>query len=107
MNIAKIIVEKGEFSLVKDSEGNPDNHIDFNLFAADTDRMVVLVLKGAEYALQLRSVSNLSIIHEIPVSFNFTVLQIKLVGTIEWGLTFAVTAQYYDSYYVDVDSNLL
>ena len=68
--------------------------------------MIVLAQKGTEYVLQLRTISNLTIIHEFPLSFDFTVLNIKLIGNIEWGLTFAVTAQYLNDYYADADSKL-
>ncbi len=74
LNIARIDVEKEEFSLVKDREGSADNHIDFNLFVAGTNRMIVLAMKGSSYTLQLRTISDLSVVHENPLSFNFTVL---------------------------------
>jgi hypothetical protein len=104
LNIAKIDVDKEEFSFVKDSEGSADNHIDFNIFKAGTNRMIVLAIKDSSYTLQLRTISDLSVVHEIPLSLNFTILQIKLVGSIEWGLIFAVSAQYLNDYYSDVDS---
>lgn len=107
LNIAKINVDKEQFTVVTDIDGNADNHIDFNLFAADTDRMIVLAQKGTEYVLQLRTISNLTIIHELPLSFDFTVIDIKLIGSIEWGLTFAVTAKYLNDYFADADSKLL
>jgi hypothetical protein len=69
--------------------------------------MIVLAMKGSNYTLQLRTISNLSVVHEIPLSLNFTILQIKLVGSIQWGLTFVVTAKYLNDYYSDVDSIML
>jgi hypothetical protein len=93
-NIAKVIVAENEFVFVTDSDGISDNHIDFNLFPAGTDRMIVLALKGATYVLQLRTISTLAILHELPLKFNFTLLNSKLVGSIEWGLSFAMAAQF-------------
>jgi hypothetical protein len=81
-NIAKVIVEENEFIFVTDSDGISDNHIDFNLFSRETDRMIVLALKGSTYVLQLRTISTLAILHELPLKFNFTLLNIKLAGNV-------------------------
>jgi hypothetical protein len=50
-NIAKVLVSDGSFSLITNTDGLPDNHIDFNLFSAQTDRMIVLSKKGEKYLL--------------------------------------------------------
>ena len=60
--------------------------------------MIVLALKGATYVLQLRTIGTLAILHELPLKFNFTVLNSKLVGSIEWGLSFAMAAQFTSDY---------
>ena len=97
-NIAKVIVEEGQFVLITDADGISDNHIDFNIFSAETDRMIVLALRDTTYVLQLRTISNLTIIHEIPLKFNFTVFNYKLVGSRDWGLTFGLSTQFSTDY---------
>lgn len=69
--------------------------------------MIILARKGTDYVLQLRKISDLTLIHEFPLSFNFTVLNIKLIGSIQWGLTFTVSAQYLEDYYADSDAIIL
>ncbi len=105
-NIAKVIVEENEFIFVTDSDGISDNHIDFNLFSRETDRMIVLALKGSTYVLQLRTISTLAILHELPLKFNFTLLNIKLAGNVQWGLSFAIAAQFPTNYTQELNAYL-
>lgn len=74
-------------------DGLQENIVDFNLFDAESDRMIVLVERESAYFLQLRSIGTLKIIHEINIELKTVVLDYKLVGNIKWGLTFALAAK--------------
>ena len=68
--------------------------------------MIVLALKGVSYVLQLRTISNLTIIHELPLKFNFTVINYKLVGSRDWGLNFGLSTQFSPDYREELNSYL-
>lgn len=68
--------------------------------------MIVLALKGTTHLLQLRTISTLKIIHELPLKFNYTVLNYKLVGNKDWGLTFGLSTQFQTDYREEFNSNL-
>jgi hypothetical protein len=89
-NVAKVDVAKGDFTLVIDTDGSSDNHFDFTLLASKYDRFLSLAVRNNDYFLQLRSVSTMQLFHELPLSFGFRVLEYKLIGGSEWGLTFAL-----------------
>lgn len=68
--------------------------IDFNLFEAKYDRFVTIERRGSKsYFLQLRAISNLTVISEVPLLTDLPVVGYKLVGSITWGLSFAVAQQ--------------
>lgn len=61
--------------------------------------MIVLAVKNDEYFLQLRSISDLRIIHEISFTYDFKVRDFKLLGSNYWGFTFNFAASYVPNYY--------
>jgi hypothetical protein len=90
-NIAKVVIEEGEYDLVTDKDGSSDNHVDFALLHAKYNRMLTIAVRNTtNYFLQLRAIDDLRIIDEFPLRFNFTVAEYKLLGSSEWDLNFAL-----------------
>ena len=94
------------FIYANGSDGLEENVIDFNLFDAESDRMITLVERDSEYFLQLRSIGGLRVIHETNIDMKAVILEYKLVGNIKWGFTFAVAGKF-DPYYMFSEDGLL
>jgi hypothetical protein len=75
---------------VTDEDGCSNIQMDFTLFEAKLDRFVTLVVKNKIYYLQLLTIENFTLIDEFPLSFDFSIMDYKLVGSIEWELTFGL-----------------
>lgn len=88
-------------------DGLEENIIDFNLFDADSDRMITLVERDLEYFLQLRSIGGLRVIHEINIEMKAEILEYKLVGNVKWGYTFAIVGKFKPYYYEHEDGLLV
>lgn len=108
-NIAKLDISEGQFTLVTEKDGSSDTFLDFNLFHAKYNRLITLSIRGTNnYYLQLRSLEDLSIISEIPIRLNFTVLEYKLVGSSDWDLTFGLAARNKPyAYDLEIDTKIL
>lgn len=90
-DVAKVDPSTGKCTFMAGSQIATKSLLDFNLFEAKYNRLVTLEQReSSKYFLQLRAVSNLSIISEYPLAFDFPILEGKLVGSPEWNLTFAV-----------------
>jgi hypothetical protein len=106
-DIAKIDIAAGEFSLVIDSDGSSDNQLDFTLLDSQLNRFITLTVRNKNYYLQLRTVDSLQLLHEQLLQFDFAVLEYKLVGSVEWGTSFAVAVRTLPySYDLENDSTL-
>jgi hypothetical protein len=92
-DMAKIDIAAGEFSLVIDSDGSSDNQMDFTLLDSQLNRFITLAARNKNYYLQLRTVDSLQLLHEQLLQFDFAVLEHKLVGSVEWGTSFAVAVR--------------
>jgi hypothetical protein len=77
-------------TFVTDEDGSSKNQKDFTLFEAKLNRMVTLAVKDKSYYLQLRTIDSLRLVDEFPLSFGFSIMDYKLVGSIEWELTFGL-----------------
>ena len=86
-------MDSKSFVYANRSDGLEEKVIDFNLFDADSDRMITLVERDSEYFLQLRSIGGLRVIHEINIEMKAVILEYKLVGNIKWGFTFALAGK--------------
>jgi hypothetical protein len=61
--------------------------------------MVTLAVKDKSYYLQLRTIDSLRLVDEFPLSFGFSIMDYKLVGSIEWNLTFGLGIKVEESSY--------
>ncbi len=86
-------MDSKSFIYANGRDGLEENVIDFNLFDAESDRMITLVERDSEYFLQLRSIGGLRVIHEINIEMKAVILEYKLVGNIKWGFTFALAGK--------------
>jgi hypothetical protein len=61
--------------------------------------MVTLAVKSNNYYLQLRTIDSLRLVDEFPLNFGFSIMDYKLVGSIEWDLTFGLGLKVEESSY--------
>lgn len=66
--ILRIDLQTYDLVYVTDSDGSTNNQYDFHLFDAQYDRFIAYSLRNSTYYLQLRKISDLSLVNEV----NFT-----------------------------------
>jgi hypothetical protein len=98
-SIVRVNTQNYAVTFVTDEDGSSKNQKDFTLFEANLNRMVTLAVKDKSYYLQLRTIDSLRLVDEFPLSFGFSIMDYKLVGSIEWDFTFGLGIKVEESSY--------